>query len=85
MKKGTSKTKQADDLRKRAEKKIPKSIRNDRDMSDVEIKKLIHELRVHQIELEMQNEALRKSQMETAESHRSIQTFTISLPSGILY
>jgi PAS domain S-box-containing protein len=37
-------------------------------MSSPEIQKLVHELNVHQIELEMQNEALRKSQAETAES-----------------
>jgi PAS domain S-box-containing protein len=37
-------------------------------MSAPEIQKLLHELNVHQIELEMQNEALRKSQAETAES-----------------
>jgi PAS domain S-box-containing protein len=38
-------------------------------MSSPEIQKLVHELNVHQIELEMQNEALRKSQMETADEH----------------
>ena len=40
------------------------------EMSAVEIQKLIHELHVYQIELEMQNEALQKSQTETEEKHR---------------
>ena len=68
MKKGTSKTKHVDDLRKRAGKKIPRSADSTGKMSTPEIQKLVHELRVHQIELEMQNEALRESQADTAES-----------------
>jgi len=56
------------DLRKRAEKKIPGATDSIGKMSTAEIQTLIHELHVHQIELEMQNEELRKSQAETAES-----------------
>ncbi|MGC9976305.1 MAG: PAS domain S-box protein, partial [Syntrophales bacterium] len=68
MTKNISKTKHADDLRKRAEKKIPKSTDSTLEMSSPEIQKLVHELHVHQIEPEMQNEALRKSQVETEEA-----------------
>ncbi|MGA2330776.1 MAG: PAS domain S-box protein [Syntrophales bacterium] len=68
MKKDTSKTKHVYDLRKRAEKKIPGATDSIGKMSTPEIQKLVHELHVHQIELEMQNEALQKSQTETAES-----------------
>jgi PAS domain S-box-containing protein len=68
IKKGSSKTKHVDDLRKRAEKKIPGSTDSTGEMSTPDIQKLVHELHVHQIELEMQNEALRESQADTAES-----------------
>ena len=84
IKKGSSKTKRTDGLRKRAEKKISKPMKNVRDMSDVEIKKLIHELQVHQIELEMQNEASQKSQMEAAESHRKYTDLYDFSPIGYL-
>ncbi|MGC9975532.1 MAG: PAS domain-containing protein, partial [Syntrophales bacterium] len=70
MTKNISKTKHVDDLRKQAEKRIPKPADSIGETSEIEVKKLIHELKVHQIELEMQNEALRKSQMETAESQQ---------------
>ena len=68
MKKNISKKRRAHDLRRRAEKNIPDVTDSAGAMSPPEIQKLVHELTVHQIELEMQNEALRKSQMETAES-----------------
>ena len=68
MKKGGPGTRHVGSLRKSAEKKIPGSTSRIGKMSAAEIQKLVHELHVHQIELEMQNEALRKSQAETAES-----------------
>ncbi|MGZ3579635.1 MAG: PAS domain S-box protein [Syntrophales bacterium] len=68
MTKKSPKSKQTDDLRKRAEKKIPVSPDKTVKMYPPGIQEVIHELHVHQIELEMQNEALRKPQAETAES-----------------
>jgi PAS domain S-box-containing protein len=56
------------DLRKRAEKKLKPETTAPGRMSDKETRQLIHELQVHQIELEMQNEELRKSQAELEES-----------------
>ncbi|MCX6233304.1 MAG: PAS domain S-box protein [Bacteroidetes bacterium] len=61
-------TKQTDDLRQRAEKiaqgkaaRIPES--SDA-LSPEDVRQVLHELRVHQIELEMQNEELRRAQVE---------------------
>ncbi|HVO66239.1 MAG TPA: GAF domain-containing protein [Syntrophales bacterium] len=68
MAKKEPRSKQTGDLRKRAEKKVRKSMDSIGKMSTDEIKKLIHELQVHQIELEMQNDALRESQLEIVES-----------------
>lgn len=53
-------------LRSQAEILLLKKAGSDKyeDMSAIEIKRVIHELQVHQIELEMQNEALRVAQEE---------------------
>ena len=67
-KSGAKNDKEFNKLRSRAEKSLSKSS-GDLGKSAVEdTRKLIHELRVHQIELEMQNEDLRKAQLELAES-----------------
>jgi PAS domain S-box-containing protein len=52
------------DLRKQAEAKLALSPEPLKATSHTEIKRLLHELRVHQIELEMQNEELRSDQAE---------------------
>jgi PAS domain S-box-containing protein len=52
---------QAAELRRRAEE-IVRSSKSLETLSPEETRKMLHELRVHQIELEMQNEALRRSQ-----------------------
>ena len=61
----TTRTESAQNLRKRAEEKYRMdegtALQN---LSTAETKKLLHELRVHQIELEMQNEELRTSRLE---------------------
>jgi PAS domain S-box-containing protein len=80
--KNISKKKQFDDLRRRAEQKIPRSTDSTGELSPPEIQKLIQELNVHQIELEMQNEALRKSQMETLESRNKYSDLYDFAPVG---
>jgi PAS domain S-box-containing protein len=56
--------KEISELRRRAEEENAKSQKNAEPLSPEEAQRVLHELRVHQIELEMQNEELRTSQVE---------------------
>lgn len=68
--KGGSKAKKGDlqKISRKAEGKLKKIIKKLEKTSDEEVKKLVHELQGHQIELEMQNEELRRSQKELEKS-----------------
>ena len=54
-------------LRIKAEEKLKKKKKRGNPVVEADVKKLIHELQVHQIELEMQNEELQEA-YETAET-----------------
>ncbi|MFO7728720.1 MAG: PAS domain S-box protein, partial [Desulfonatronovibrio sp.] len=57
-------------LRRRAEESLGKISDGQMESPDMDTQKLIHELRVHQVELEMQNEELRQSQAELESSRK---------------
>ena len=59
-----------DDLRKLAEKKAMQRFANQKKAAKGNADALLHELQVHQIELEMQNEELHASQQELGQSQR---------------
>jgi PAS domain S-box-containing protein len=57
-----------DVLRRRAEVVLPPPPTNVANMSEKDLQALVHELQVHQIELQLQNEELRRAQQELASS-----------------
>jgi len=64
MMKNKSSSEGPEDFRKRAEESLKSEPDRPDDMCLEEVNSLIHELRVHQIELEMQNEELRRVQSD---------------------
>jgi PAS domain S-box-containing protein len=64
----TARTGKEKKLRSRAEKSLAKTPEDIRDIPVSDVKEVIHELQVHQIELEMQNEELRNDQLALQES-----------------
>jgi hypothetical protein len=72
-------------LRKKAEEMLKqKVVKTNKPFPETDVKKLLHELQVHQIELEMQNEELRQA-YETAETALKKYTMLYDLaPMGYL-
>ncbi len=58
-----------------AENKLRKSQGLSPRLEDKTSEEIIHELQVHQIELEMQNDELRRTQLELEESRDKFQLF----------
>ena len=55
-------------LRRRAERRLKKKLGNISGMSIQDVQALMHELEIHQMELEIQNEELREAQLELAQT-----------------
>jgi len=68
MAKDIAKEQKFQELRNRAEKKVKRQIVKLRGRPSMDSAQLMHELQVHQIELEMQNEDLRSTHLELEES-----------------
>jgi len=67
------------DIRQRAEAQLAGLGEQEPELSPDDTRKLIHELRIHQIELEMQNEELRKTELELSEARdRFIELYDFS-------
>ena len=71
-------------LRQRAEAFLDTNPEETPTVSTADVKKLIHELGVHQIELEIQNEELRRAQTELAESRDTYAELYDFAPVGYL-
>ncbi len=68
MKGDESRPKPSSDLRCKAEERLRDQAQDAGDLSGDDVRELLHEFRVHQVELEMQNEQLREAQRQLAES-----------------
>jgi len=70
------------DLRHRAEEILLKEHGESDNISLVDMRNVVHELRVHQIELEMQNEELRRTQQELQASREKYFDLYDMAPAG---
>ena len=70
------------ELRDRAEQMLSESSKGFKDIPAEDIQNTIHELQVHQIELEMQNDELRKTQVELEESRSKYVDLYDFAPAG---
>ncbi len=71
-----------DTLRRRAEALLQLPSENTKDLNAEELRRLVHELHVHRIELEMQNEELRETQKALSRSQKRYATLYNQAPVG---
>ena len=77
-------SKGAPDLRKKAEASLQSKTPDFQELSLDEMSVLVHELQVHQIELEMQNDELRRGQIALEEANNKYSHFYDFAPVGFL-
>ncbi len=82
MKKKRSQPADAAELRRRAEAKLSERKKKAAREAEVDSQRLIHELQVHQIELEMQNEELMQSRAQLEEAYRQFSNLYDFAPVG---
>jgi PAS domain S-box-containing protein len=75
---------ESEDLRQQAERRLHLDTVAVEEMSETEVAVVVHELRVHQVELEMQNEELRKAQVELEQSRSKYAELFDFAPVGYL-
>lgn len=73
-----------DDRRQQAERKLDLQIAEVHEMSEADVAVVVHELRVHQVEMEMQNDELRKAQVELEQSRTKYAELFDFAPVGYL-
>jgi signal transduction histidine kinase/ActR/RegA family two-component response regulator len=71
-------------LRARAEKLLGRNPDNIYDLDKIQVKELVEELRIHQIQLEMQNEDLRRSHSELEKARKQYFDLYNNAPVGYL-
>jgi PAS domain S-box-containing protein len=76
-------TTSATDLRRKAEEKVARQQAvSGKSSGELDSKRLLHELQVHQVELEMQNEELRQTQAESNRRDIRFRKFIEETPAG---
>ena len=76
--------KRTPDLRKKAEASLQSKAPDFQELSRDEMSVLVHELQVHQIELELQNDELRQGQIALEEANNKYRDFYDFAPVGFL-
>jgi two-component system cell cycle sensor histidine kinase/response regulator CckA len=82
LRKRTAELEKSETLRKRAEEALRLQTGDLKEPSTEDVQSLIHELKMHQIELEMQNEELRRAQIELEESRNKYSDLYDFAPIG---